>query len=141
MKKFKKLVVCSILILGLFTMITFNVVSAANSNFEFRIQAYRGNTTVANGQYRNVSTTDFSKPWMVCATQIESNYPTRFWLELSNGTNVSEYSLVEQVNKEYKRSAYGTANSTTVYLTAENDAYNSKMYTVKGYWNPVSNSY
>lgn len=140
MKKLYKLLFSSILSLGLCFALIQIAFATNNSNFEFRIQAYQNNSSTAYSLYRNVAVDNYSTPWMVNMTysQEGTGTITSYWLELGDGTNVSPTVQAKAGNGEYKRSAYGTANSKYVFLTAENNNNNSQMYTVKGYWNPVS---
>lgn len=61
---------------------------------------------------------------------------TRFWIEGSDGTNLSEtMDILEDAGWSYKN-PYSSANERTVYLTAENNNYNSESYTAIGRWIP-----
>lgn len=112
---------------------------SGSSYYSFRIQANQANSTTDYYLYRNVGVTDYKKPWYINMTysgEGTGTYTT-YWLELSDGTNVSP-DKEAKVGVEYKPAAYGTANSKNVYLSAENNNYNGNMYNVSGYWKAAS---
>lgn len=110
-----------------------------SKSYSFRIQAYQANSTTSYSLYRDVAANDSTKPWYVTMTSSGegAGSVTTYFLELSDGTNVSR-DVDVKVGNEYHPSAYNTANSKNVYLTAENNNYNSNMYSVSGYWKAKS---
>lgn len=77
--------------------------------------------------------TNVSPDYDFCFCHLCSGTVTTYWLEVSDGTNVSP-DCAAKVGSQYWPAAYGTANSKNVYLTAENNNYNSNLYNVSGYW-------
>lgn len=112
---------------------------SGSRSYSFRIQANQANTSTTYSLYRNVAVTDYNKPWYIYMTSSGegSGTYTTYWLELSDGSNVSP-DREAKVGVEYKPAAYGTANSKNVFLTAENNNYNGNMYNVSGYWKAAS---
>ncbi len=108
-----------------------------NIAYTLRVPAYHGNSVHTDGEYRQTTHTD--NPWKVNQTSTSegtgsSSNLTHYWLEKSNGTNVSHgYDVSSSMGAIYKN-AYSGASETTVYLTAENNNFNDDNFTVKGYW-------
>lgn len=64
---------------------------------------------------------------------------TTYWLENASGTNVSPSLNVKQGNGSYYSAAYSNASKKNVYLTAQNNKYNSSRYSVSGFWDEETN--
>ncbi len=112
---------------------------SGSKGYSFRIQAHQNNTSVATPLYRDVATNNSGVPWYVLMTSSQEGTGTitRYWLEKSDGTNVSPDCDAKQ-GTAYHPAAYDYANKKYVYLTAENNTDNSDMYTVSGYWKAKS---
>ena len=59
---------------------------------------------------------------------------TRFWLENKNGDNLCDTVEVTQGKGWYAKNTYQSGCNVVVYLTAENNNYNTDVYEVKGRW-------
>lgn len=67
-------------------------------------------------------------------TPIENKTMSKFWLEKSNGTNVTYvWTLLEDGDPLYA-TTFTTGCQRWVFLTGENNNFNGSVYTVKGYW-------
>ncbi|MGE1164474.1 DUF2712 domain-containing protein [Peribacillus simplex] len=138
MRKIKgKKLIQHALIFGLFATIFIPSSTFAwpsTGGFAFNIQPNQGNTR-SEGAYRSANTTAI--PWGV---QVDSSNEsgdktyTRFWIEGVDGTNVSESANVLEDSGDKWVNPYSTANQRTVYLTAENNNYNSESFLVTGFW-------
>lgn len=127
--------------LMILTFCTVNILAAesGSSSYSFRIQAYQANSQTTYSLYRNVAVEDYTRPWYVNMTDSGEGEGTitTYWLELYSGHNVSP-DCDAKVGLHYHPAAYGSANSQDVWLTAENNNYNSRLYNVKGYWKAKS---
>ena len=110
-----------------------------NSGYSFKIKKEQGNEYTRT-KYRQ--TTTERNTWKVRMYRSDegTNTYTTYWLEKSNGTNVSPAVDVKAGNKDLKggRNYYikgnAGANAAKVRLTAENNNVSSSSYSVKGYW-------
>ena len=107
-----------------------------NVDFSFKVGAYHENGRVKNKDARYRSATNEDNAWKVKMTDSRegSGSVTKFWIELYDGTNVSDTVSATQGNSEYYKSATSQASKATVYLTAENNNYNGTSYWVSGVW-------
>ncbi len=124
----------SLLVLLFISTITY----AANNNyaFSFSIQAHQTNSRVTSAEAKHRSTTNTNDSWKVNlkkSTEV-SGTVTSFWLEVSDGTNVSEDCDAKQGAGPYYKKPKAAANQKNVYLTAENNNNNSQIYSVSGVW-------
>ncbi len=104
-------------------------------DFKYTIKANQANTRTAEPRYRQTS--NENNKWMVQVTNSTENGGrtwTTFWLEGSNGENVSPSQKVLEDDGRYNQKAYSTASKRTVYLTAQNNNNNDDVFTVNGYW-------
>ena len=122
-----------------FVMVNSYAAESGSRSYSFRIQAHQTNAQTTYSLYRDVAKTNYSTPWYVNMTKSGegSGTVTTYWLELKDGTNVSP-DVDAKVGSHYHPAAYGTANSQNVWLTAENNNYNSTLYNVSGYWKAKS---
>lgn len=109
---------------------------AANDNidFSFKIGILHANGKEKAGRYRQTTSTD--NPWKV---KLDSSGEgkgtvTRFWLENASAGNVSTTRNATQGKGAYYTDAYLSANKRDVWLTGENNNYNTTSYTVSGKW-------
>lgn len=113
-----------------------------NNAFFFKIKEYHGNGRVDTGRYRE--TTNPKNMWKVgMKFSGEGNSTvTFFWLEHKNEDNVSDDMKVKQsMTTQYYKEADESANKSVVYLTGENNNYNSNTYNVSGYWDEETDKY
>lgn len=135
--------ICLALTLATLCFINTNV-SAKDEDysFYFKIGSYHANGRVDVGRYRQ--TTDKKNMWKVgMKFSGEGNgTTTNFWLEKKNEDNVSEDCQVRQsMTKQYYKAAYDSASKVTVYLTGENNNFDSNTYYVSGYWDEETGRY
>lgn len=110
-----------------------------NSGYSFMIKKDQANTSTGT-KYRQTTTERNTWKVRMYFSQEGTNTYTKYWLEKSNGTNVSPAVDVKAGNKDSKsgRNHYikgnAGANATEVRLTAENNNVNSSTYSVEGYW-------
>lgn len=115
-----------------------NIVLAGDDNYDFRFRIPGGsgqpNGQEADGQWRQ--TNDPENPWKVdlnSSGEGDGTY-TVFWLEKSDGENVSPSRNVKCKGPKYYTNAYKKASERRVYLTAQNNNKNGTSYLVSGYW-------
>lgn len=134
--RIKKLLVAGLSAIAIITVAAPASFAAQNNEygFSFNIKANQGNTRSV-GRSRTTN-----HMWMVNAkTTNESGSvfhvgtKTTFWLENKGGTNVSPSTDVVVGNGAYYQQGYDNSK-TTVYLTAQNNNYNSNTYYVHGVW-------
>lgn len=116
-----------------------------NIGFSFDIKPYYRNTRVNDSQARYRQTTDPNNMWKV-GLRTSTEYGgkgtiTNFWLEDYNETNVSDDISAVQGSKVYYKVAYNKAAKKNVYLTAENNGYDSVTYHVTGVWDEETGKY
>ncbi|MBE6815135.1 MAG: DUF2712 domain-containing protein [Ruminococcaceae bacterium] len=138
MKRFKKLISITLCIFAFATIFATNAFAAATNNdynFDFKIQGSVDNAQDPTGRYRG--TTNNNHSWKVQLTSSGEGEKTitKFWIENKNGTNASSAYNIKQGNPAEYKPANDYGDSTTVYLTGENNNYaSSKQYVVKGFW-------
>lgn len=59
---------------------------------------------------------------------------TRFWLENEKGDNLCNVVEVTQGRGYYPQNTYQSACKKRIFLTAENNNYNSDVYRITGTW-------
>ncbi|WP_285769014.1 DUF2712 domain-containing protein [Peribacillus sp. SI8-4] len=110
-----------------------------NSGYTFKIKKNQGNESRST-KYRQ--TTNERNTWKVRMYKSGegTNTYTTYWLEKSDGTNVSPAVDVKAGNKDsksgrnyYIKGNWG-ANAANVRLTAENNNVSSSTFSVSGYW-------
>lgn len=114
-----------------------NTRSDDNWAYTLSVPDYQGNSTHTDGRYRQ--TTNTNNPWKIDQTSTtegtgSSSNKTHYWLETYDGSNVSHGYDVSSSDGPIYKNAYGEASQATVYLTAENNNFNSDEFTVKGFW-------
>lgn len=111
-------------------------VFAANENYDFKFQigSFYGNGRVEKGRYRQ--TKNVNNMWKVNlkSSGEGSGTLTDFWMEKKNGDNVSGDIRAKQGAGAYYKAAYSSASQTNVYLTGENNNFDSNTYYVSGFW-------
>ena len=117
-----------------------NIAHTSNDNwgFNFTIQPHQANTR-SGARYRQ--TTNVNNKWKVNmqSSGEGARTVTTYWLENASGTNVSPSLNVKQGNGSYYSAAYSNASKKNVYLTAQNNNYNSSRYRVSGFWDEETN--
>ncbi|WP_249596371.1 DUF2712 domain-containing protein [Peribacillus frigoritolerans] len=110
-----------------------------NSVYTFKIKKEQGNEFTRT-EYRQTTTERNTWKVRMYHSQEGTNTYTTYWLERSDGTNVSPALDVKAGNKDLKsgRNYYikgnEGANAANVRLTAENNTASSSSFSVKGYW-------
>lgn len=102
--------------------------------YEGEIKGWHANTRF---DYKHRSATTTSNPWEVGLMYSGEGEDTItvFWLENFYGDNVSDDVEVYYNNYLlYVTSPYSSANGIDVYLTGENNNFNSDTYKVRGHW-------
>lgn len=102
--------------------------------FKFKVGSFKRNGHCDTE--RNRQTADPADRWKVELTSSgegKGTYTT-FWLENYDEDNVSETVKVKQGKGYYYRPSKRSGCKTYVYLTAENNNFNSNSYEVRGYW-------
>lgn len=102
--------------------------------YKFRIGSFHSNGQCGTDQNRQ--TGDPADRWKVklsTSGEGKGTYTT-FWLENYDGDNVSKTVDVKQGKGYYYRPSYRSGCKTHVWLTAENNNFNSNSYEVSGYW-------
>jgi len=113
-----------------------NTFAVSDTGFSFRIPPYQGNGYEKHGRHRG-NVPGWNRWWVRLdhSGEGKGGY-TDFWLEVSNGTNVSPFMRVKTGNGWYPQRAYESARSRTVYLTAEDNKNKPSSYIVSGRWQP-----
>lgn len=62
-----------------------------------------------------------------------------FWLEHSNGVNVSPSHDVQEGSGAHYYQASESANGSYVRLTSQNNNYDNNAYVINGYWDEETN--
>ncbi|WP_285769015.1 DUF2712 domain-containing protein [Peribacillus sp. SI8-4] len=116
-------------------------VEAGNENMDYSFTILKDQKNSYTGtKYRQ--TTNERNTWKVRMYKSGegTNTYTTYWLEKSNGTNVSPAVDVKAGNKDsksgrnyYIKGDWG-ANAANVRLTAENNTASSSTFSVSGYW-------
>lgn len=133
MKKKITTIFLSVFVLGVAVLPTAIKATDDRWGYAFNIYGYQANS-YSSSRYRE--TNNANNPWKV-ALESSGEGPgsiTTFWLENSNGTNVSAGVNVKLKAGAYYNVAYNNANQTNVRLTAHNNNYNSSVYSVSGHW-------
>ncbi len=109
-----------------------------NIAFDLNIKTHQQNSSLTDGRYRQ--TASVHNQWKVNMTESgecpnSNNCLTRFWLEKHGGQNVSKSVNTSVSEGSRYTEPYSSANGQTVYLTAENNTYDTNWsYDVSGYW-------
>lgn len=113
-----------------------NTFAVSDTGFSFRIPPHQGNGYEKHGRHRgNVPT--WNRWWVKLDHSGEGKGGlTDFWLEASNGANVSPFKRARAGNGWYPQTAYESARNRTVYLTAEDNLNKASSYNVSGRWQP-----
>lgn len=109
------------------------------TKFSGYIQSYKKNTRF---DHKHRSTKDTQNPWRVTIDYSGKGKgtTTTFWLEDFYGNNVSQdVDAVYDDIHQYLCPAYSSASDIDVYLTGENDVWNSEVYYIEGRWSPQDN--
>lgn len=118
------------------TMAISSVYAGAENDYayKFKVSSYHNNEHCDISRHRQ--TADPGDRWKVkLSTSAEGTGTyTRFWLENYDEDNVSQTVDVKQGVGYYYRPSYNSGCKTYVWLTAENNNYNSDSYEVSGYW-------
>ncbi|KZT83378.1 hypothetical protein Nizo1840_1657 [Lactiplantibacillus plantarum] len=135
-----KMVAACLLSIVTFGAVGANTALASNDNwgFNFIIQTHQANSR-SGPLYRQ--TTNVNNKWKVNmqSSGEGARTVTTYWLENAGGTNVSPSLNVKQGNGSYYSAAYSNASKKNVYLTAQNNNYNSNQYRVSGFWDEETN--
>lgn len=102
-----------------------------NISYRFKIYSYNKNGQESKGRYRQTLRPE--NPWKV-QLQESKKITALFWLEGDNGENVSPDAVGRRGEKPVYTSAYASASQRTVFLTAENNVWESAEYYVEGIW-------
>jgi hypothetical protein len=107
-----------------------------NIGFSFKIGSWHKNGRIADNKARERSTTNPDNQWKVRLKSTGEGAGTisTFWLELYSERNVSPNINATQGYTVYYKSAYLNASRTWVYLTGQNNNFNSDSYYVSGIW-------
>lgn len=132
LRKYSKLIP----LLVLFCVLTGGVAygSYTMTKYSGKILSYHKNTRFDH-KYR--STKDTENPWRVTIDYSGEgkNTITTFWLEDFYGNNVSQDVKAEYNGiLQYVSPAYSSASGIDVYLTGENNNWNSESYYIEGRW-------
>lgn len=135
MKK-KKIWLFSLLLVVISVFFTGKAYAAYQTNyydFAFVIKPKQQNTYTGT-RYRQ--TTNRDRAWTVQMRSSGEGWMTytRFWLEKSNGDNVSAGFNAAAGGARLYNSAYTSASQQNVRLTAENNNYNNGTYSCYGTW-------
>ena len=110
-----------------------------NSGYSFTIKKEQANTSTGT-EYRQTTTERNTWKVRMYKSTEGTNTVTTYWLEKSNGTNVSPSVKVtagsgglNSGRNHYVKGNAG-ANAANVRLTAENNNVSSSSYSVNGYW-------
>lgn len=120
------------------TMLVASSVSvfATSYKFDFRVQAHQVNSQAKPGRLRG-NVPPSNRWWVLLSSSGEGKGAlTDFWLEAESGRNVSSYRRVKCGGGWYGQSAYESARSKRVYLTAEDNKDKPSGYNVRGLWQP-----
>ncbi|MGE7590939.1 DUF2712 domain-containing protein [Peribacillus sp. NPDC101480] len=110
-----------------------------NSVYSFKIKKEQGNE-YTHTKYRQTTTERNTWKVRMYHSQEGTNTYTTYWVERSDGTNVSPAVKVtagssgEKSGRNHYVKGNAGANAANVRLTAENNNYSSSTYTVEGYW-------
>lgn len=131
----KKILVITTVILELTGITAAAQETRTNDNiwFNFRVGANQGNGYTSH-QYRQ--TTNIHNQWKVNLEHSDEGSGTvsTFWLELDDGTNVTDAHDVKQGSGNHYYDARSSASEKYVHLTAENNNVSGNTYYVNGYW-------
>lgn len=123
------------LFLGLIPISTICAKASPVKYYHYRIQAHQQNTSTDYTVFRDVPKDKLDVPWYISLESSGEGKGTKtiFWLEKTDGTNVSPDATVKQGTSQTP-AAYGFANQQHVMLTAENNTYSENVYLVSGHW-------
>lgn len=112
-------------------------------DFIFTIKPYQYNSRIDSFEAKYRNTPDPENMWKVGLRKSGEGEGTItcFWLEIFDETNVSDAIKAKQGTKTYYKEAYKSASEKKVYLTAENNNYNSDRYSVSGVWDEETGKY
>lgn len=133
-KKVLGLMSCLLVIISMgFTAKAYAAYQTNYIDFSFTIKPKQKNSYTET-RYRQ--TTDRDRAWFTQLTSSGEGWMTytRFWLEKSNGENVSKAYNVQAGGAKSFNSAYSSASKQRVRLTAENNNYNNASYPCYGKW-------
>lgn len=121
-----------VLILIFSTLMIPNAYAEDNSiSYRFKIYSYNKNGQESKGRYRQTLRPE--NPWKV-QLQKSTSSVSLFWLEGNDGKNVSPDAIGRTGGKAVYTSAYTSASQRTVYLTGQNNVWESAEYYVEGIW-------
>lgn len=129
----KERIIWSIMVTLMFITFMIPAANAADDNisYKFKIYSYNQNGQEAKGRYRQTLRPE--NPWKVQLKE-SKQITSLFWLEGNNGQNVSPDAIGRRGEKPVYTSAYVSASQRTVYLTAQNNVWESAEYYVSGIW-------
>lgn len=133
-KRVMWLMACLLVLVSLgFTAKAYAAYKTDYVKFTFVIKPKQKNTSTST-RYRQ--TTNRNRAWTVQLGSSEEGWMTytRFWLEKSNGENVSKAFNASAGGPRLYNSAYSSASKQNVKLTAENNNYNNASYSCYGTW-------
>lgn len=134
LRKYNKLIPLLVVLCFLFGGVAYG--SYNMTKFSGNIQSYWKNTRFDNSHR---STKDTENPWRVAIDYSGEGKGTitTFWLEDFYGHNVSQdVDAVYNGIYQYVCPAYSSASGIDVYLTGENNNWNSDVYYIEGRWSP-----
>lgn len=141
-RKTKKIIGLALAILSIATITIPNVFAGEENDnpYGFHIDGWHNNS---HSKSRERYTDDPSDRWKVklSTTGEGKGTYTTFWLENYTGDNVSKTVDVKQGKGYYYRPSYRKGCRIYVYLTAENNNFNSTTYDVTGYWDEETGVY
>ncbi len=134
-KKFFSIALCILAFASIFSTNAFAAATDNNCNFDFKIQGSVDNAQDPNGRYRGTTNNDHSWKVQLTSSGEGAKTITKFWIENEDGINASSAYNIKQGDPPRYKPANDYGDSTTVYLTGENNNYAStKQYVVKGFW-------
>lgn len=132
----------------LFAIVVPSTISAAENNkygYGFVIYPYQQNSRVGDGSAKYRSTSSIENSWKVQMTysneSADSKTVSTYWLEGTNGENVTPSVNVKEDAPAYYKQAYDSASRRTVYLTVQNNNFDNNTYEVGGNWDEETGIY
>jgi hypothetical protein len=123
------------ILVGVFLPATISYAGNDDFYYKFYLQGYYKNS---HSEYRYRETADPLNLWKVqvwkSGETTGSGDVSTFWLEISDGTNVSPSMDVEEGWGYHYATTTTKGTKTNVRLTAENNNFNGSSFYIEGFW-------
>lgn len=136
MKLTKKLAKVVFVLVVAVTCVSSVNVFASDKDYDFEFQIGRWGANACELECRERTTKNPNNAWKVRLDESGEGDGTisRFWLEINSGKNVSDAVNAKQGAAALYKEAKDSASGVWVYLTGENNNFNSNTYLISGIW-------